>query len=267
MKYFKILKVLWIPLMFFVTTLRAQSIQVELMASNVSWDQGEYVGYGFMNLIIPTANGALREDYFGFFPKPGGTKGFIGGPGIAEPAYQKKPTRFPRITVSIRKKITLDQYKAIIRMTNDWNAKNYDLTNQSCIDFVASVAKEVNWLIPGRVDLPEAYLNQLKFLKDLKFAIPGKFTGETNMNGKKFQCAIDFRIIADDLKGQWIWIADDSRGLLDRLQIKGDRSISFSVGAAATLMTFNGNFAADLKSISGTFSSTYGNGSWQMKKN
>lgn len=249
-------------------TISAQSIQVEFVASNVSWTNSEYTGHAFMCIILPTGSGP-KEDCYGFYPRNSGIKGFIGGPGVVQSEFQKKPSRFSRITTSIRKNsISEDQRRAILKLVNDWNNKNYDLTNQSCIDFVAAVAKEINWEVPSReaTELPETYLNKLKYANELKPAIPGIWQGETDMNGRKFPCKIDFRIINNELKGQFIYTQDDSRGMCDNLQVKLDRSVSFSVGDGQSKMNFSGNLAANLKSITGSFTSQFGNGTWYVNK-
>lgn len=249
------------------TFISAQSIQVEFAASNISWTNAEYTGHAFMCIIVPTSSGP-KEDCFGFYPKNGGVKGFIGGPGVVHSEFQKNPSRFSRLTTSIRKKISTEQRRVIMRIVNDWNTKNYDLTNQSCIDFVASIAKEINWEIPAReaTDLPEGFLNKLRFLNELRPSIPGKWQGETDMNGRKFPCMIDFRILSNELKAQFIYLQDDSRGMCDNLQVKLNRSVSFSVGENQVKMNFTGSLTPDLKSITGSFTSQYGNGTWYVKK-
>src|SRR5690242_12658216 len=121
----------------------AQDLHVEFAASDISWTHSEYTGHAFMCLIVNT-NTEPKEDCYGFYPKDG-SKGFIGGPGVVQSEFRKNPTRYSRLVKSIRKRITEDQRRGVLRLVNDWNTKNYDLTDQSCIDFVASVAKEINW--------------------------------------------------------------------------------------------------------------------------
>lgn len=137
-------------------------IQIQFMASTTSWTNAEYVGHAFMCISIPL-NAGVKEDCFGFYPKPGGRFAFVGGPGVTEPEFVKKPSRFSRVTVSVKNSITEEQRRRVLKLTNAWNAKTYDLTDQSCIDFVNSIAQALSWATPDRVstDLPETFLRKL----------------------------------------------------------------------------------------------------------
>ena len=138
------------------------SIKIEFMASDVSWVEQEYVGHAFMCISIPL-NSGIKEDCFGFYPRSNSPLAFIGGPGVTVSEFEKKPSRFSRITLSIKKPITEDQRRAILKLVNDWNSGNYNLRNQSCIDLVDSAARTLGWTTPPRVasDLPERYLKKL----------------------------------------------------------------------------------------------------------
>jgi hypothetical protein len=88
----------------------AQVKQVELMAADISWTNSSYTGYAFMCLTT-----GASEECYGFYPKPG-NKGFIGGPGVAQPQFQKTPQRFSALSVSIRKQITTAQRQKIMHV-------------------------------------------------------------------------------------------------------------------------------------------------------
>jgi hypothetical protein len=139
----------------------APPMTVELMAAKPSWVDKQFVGHAFLCLAVPVGSG-VKEDCFGFYPVGG--KAFIGGPqGIVQSEFVKSPTRFALVTISLKKPITDQQRREVYRMIKDWNSKQYHLTHQSCIDFVDSVARTLDWHTPPRVptDLPEAYLTKL----------------------------------------------------------------------------------------------------------
>jgi len=144
------------------TTPPPTPIQVELMASEVSWTNQEYVGHAFMCISIPL-NSGIKEDCYGFYPKTNSVVGFIGGPGLTDSEFDRKPSRFSRVTVSYKKPITDEQRRAILKLVDEWNTKAYNLTDQSCLDFVNSVAQKLKWKTPPRVatDLPETFLKKL----------------------------------------------------------------------------------------------------------
>lgn len=137
------------------------SIQVEVMASEVSWSNQEFVGHAFMCISIPLSSG-IKEDCYGFYPR-NTVAGLIGGPGLTASEANKNPSRFSRITISYKRPITDEQRRAILKLVDEWNTHEYRLTNQSCIDFVNSVAQKLEWKTPPRVatDLPEAFLRKL----------------------------------------------------------------------------------------------------------
>ena len=139
--------------------------QVEFVAARTSWTDAEFVGHAFMVVSTRVGNGS-KEDAFGFYPRTADhTTAEIGGPtGVVESEFTKNPARFSRITVSMKRPITEAQRRAIIETVNDFNRRNYHLTEQSCIDFVSTTAKNLGWNIPprDRSDLPATYLAKLK---------------------------------------------------------------------------------------------------------
>ncbi len=139
----------------------APSETVVFYASKTSWTDGEYVGHAFMCLTYPL-NIGIKEECYGFYPKV--PSAFIGGPGMVESEFRKNPARFSRITVSVDRSITLAQRREILKLSNEWNTKNYKLTDASCIDFVASIAAAIGMKIPRRSEtqLPADFLSELK---------------------------------------------------------------------------------------------------------
>lgn len=140
---------------------KAQSIQIELMASTSSWEAKE-VGHAFLCISIPLGSG-IKEDCYGFYPLDSGI-GRIYGQGLvaSEPTHEHIG-RFSRITVSFKRPISDEQRRQIIKMIDAWNSQSYHLTAQSCIDFVNSIAQFLRWVTPPRVatDSPETYLKKL----------------------------------------------------------------------------------------------------------
>jgi hypothetical protein len=138
------------------------SVQIEVMASEVSWTNQEFVGHAFICISIPV-NSGIKEDCYGFYPKTNSVAGFIGGPGLTDSEFNRNPSRFSRVTVSYKRPITDEQRRAILKLVDEWNTHAYKLTNQSCIDFVNSVAQKLEWKTPPRVvtDFPETFLKKL----------------------------------------------------------------------------------------------------------
>lgn len=151
-----------------VDTMEAETLGIQFMASETSWTDGEFVGHAFICLSV-YLNSGIKEDCFGFYPREGEKKPFIGGPGVVKSEFQKNPNRFSRISVSFTTPISYVQRGQIIGMIDEWNSKNYDLTNQSCIDFVNSIAKALNLITPTRsaTDLPVTYLRNLSNVNPL----------------------------------------------------------------------------------------------------
>jgi hypothetical protein len=156
------LSIVIIAFLSFANTPSTQQIQVEFMASKLSWGAREFVGHAFMCISVPVGAG-IKEDCYGFYPKEGG-KGVIQGPGVINPEFQKNPARFSRVTVSIKKPITLEQRRQILTMVDEWDTKDYDLIDQNCNDFINSIAQALGWNTPprDRTDLPETFLKKLK---------------------------------------------------------------------------------------------------------
>jgi hypothetical protein len=244
----------------------AQDLHVEFVASDISWTNSEYTGHAFMCIIVTTNTGP-KEACYGFYPKEG-SKAFIGGPGEVQSEFKKNPTRFSRIVKSIRKRITDDQRRGILRLVNEWNTKPYNLTDQDCIEFVASVAKEIGWDVPLRepTDLPATYLEKLKSANELKPSLQGTWLGTMTLGNRTFPLSIVFKLTDGQLSGTYSVPNTVSQGAVNNLQIRLDRSASFSCFDSPNEINFTGTLAVDIKSMSGTFSSRPGNGTWILRK-
>lgn len=243
----------------------AQDIRVEFMASDTSWIESAYTGHAFMCIRL-RINSGWKEDCYGFYPKSG-SKGFIGGPGLVQSEFQKNPSRFARIGISISKPINESQRLEILRLVNVWNGEPFDLTNRNCIDFVASVAKDIGWLLPARepTELPRAYLKKLQDENALRPSIPGSWAGSITTNNGNFDISLIFLLENGNLKGS-ITIQSEDKANCDNLQISLDRAVSFSAGSGVHKMTFTGRLEEGLKSMGGTFTSSLGNGRWSVRK-
>ena len=143
----------------------ADGITLQIMASRVSTINGEYTGHAFMCIAL-LLNSGIKEDCYGFYPKADNIKGYIGGPGVINSEFHKKPSRFSRVDQSLIVPISESQRRAILGLVNDWDSKNYDLTKQHCVDFIRSVAVAAGLKVPDRVgsDFPADLVAKLKTL-------------------------------------------------------------------------------------------------------
>lgn len=143
----------------------ADNIYLELMASRVSTINGEFTGHAFMCIEL-LLNSGIKEDCYGFYPKTDNIKGYIGGPGVVQSEFQKKPDRFSRVDQSVKTPITIGQRAKILGLVNDWDKADYSLTKQQCVDFVSSVAAAAGLKIPSRdaADFPVDFLKKLRAL-------------------------------------------------------------------------------------------------------
>jgi hypothetical protein len=141
----------------------ADEIYLELMASRVSIINGEFTGHAFMCIELLLNNG-VKEECYGFYPKADNIKGYIGGPGVIQSEFQKKPDRFSRVDQSVKAKITIEQRSKILGIVNNWDKADYSLTKQQCVDFINSVAIAAGLKTPPRntTDFPLDYLIKLK---------------------------------------------------------------------------------------------------------
>jgi hypothetical protein len=243
---------------------RGQGLQIEFMAADIPWTNPGFTNYGFMSLV--TTGPGSTAVYYGFYPKSG-PKAFIGGPDVANAAYHKTPSRFPSLTISIRKAINPNLKPAILQLVNDWSARNYDFTDRATIDFVASVVSAINWQLP-QIDgneTPKNYINKLKFLNELKPSIPGTWSGSMSLGAQSVPISILFQMDNNQLSGQFM-VTPDDQGPCDNLQVNLNLSVGFSVGDSQQKMNFSGSLTPDIHTMSGSFTSSVGNGSWSVAK-
>jgi hypothetical protein len=143
--------------------------QITLMAARPSWADAEYFGHAFMVISTRVGNGS-KEDAFGFYPHPSYPERLIiGGPtGAVQSEFTKDPSRFSRVTVSMQRPISEGQRRVILNHIDQWNAKDYKLTSQSCIDFLDSLARRIGWKTPKRssTESPETYLRELRAVNE-----------------------------------------------------------------------------------------------------
>jgi hypothetical protein len=129
-------------------------------------------GHGFVCISLHLTS-AVKEECLGFYPKENGAKAFVGAPGVVLSEFQKNPTRFSGVTISLKKKITEDQQRAIYRVADDWNKQDYNFTNHNCLFFVNAVAGAAGLkkIEPGKLEVLKnvgAIPTPVKFVQDLK---------------------------------------------------------------------------------------------------
>lgn len=243
---------------------QGQTIDVEFLGSNVPYTNSDYDNGAFMCLINTNATGASTEECFGFY-KSTGTKGFIGGPALSG-SFLRHPRRING-GVSVRKRIDTNIRQGVIRLVNNWNAANNDFTNASSIDFIATVVSEIGWRLPQRdpAEFPQAYLNKTRHENVLKPSIPGVWSGQMEMGARVIRFSIQFQLNNGVLSGQ-LMIDPNNQGPCDNLEIKVDRSVSFSVGEDNQRMNFTGSLEPNIRSMTGNFTSSFGNGTWRISK-
>ncbi len=127
----------------------ADGINLQIMATRVSSINNEFTGHAFMCIDLLLKSG-VKEDCYGFYPKQDNITGYVGGPGVVNSEFMKKPSRFSRVDVSLSVAISDEQRRNILGLVNDWNSKYYDLSKQNCVDFVRAVAATAGLKVPVR---------------------------------------------------------------------------------------------------------------------
>jgi len=139
-------------------------IFIEFYGSEVSWAESEYVGHAFACIALHLNNG-IKEDCYGFYPSEGG-KGTIYGPGIVKSEISHNPTRFSRISTTVKARITEEQRRQVLEVANEWNTRQYVLSDANCIEFIHVAAGKIGLRRPDRslFQLPSAYMVELEKL-------------------------------------------------------------------------------------------------------
>src|SRR5438045_3816754 len=75
-------------------------------------------------------NSGIKEDCFGFYPKTASGM-FVGGPGVAESEFRKNPVRFANVVSSFKSGLTDFQRRAIYKLVDAFNQKNYSLIDSN----------------------------------------------------------------------------------------------------------------------------------------
>lgn len=106
-------------------------------------------------------NSGIKEDCYGFYPKTQGNEGIIGGSDLAN-EFKKNPGKFQNVSVSVKKDITLDQYRAFHAVVNDYNSRTWYLVADDCRSFVGAAASSFGWNVPAYTPLPAQWVQRLK---------------------------------------------------------------------------------------------------------
>lgn len=144
-------------------------ITIEFMASNANWADQSMTGHAFICVGLHL-NSGIKEECFGFYPKDG-IKGSVYGPGCVDSELNGKCgehpiTRFSNVVVSVKKKITEDQRRAVYAVGKEWNAKRFTLGWNDCVAFSNAVAKAAGLNTPTvtAATKPATYVQKLKEL-------------------------------------------------------------------------------------------------------
>ena len=156
-----------------------------------------FFGHAFLIVGVKT-NSGVKEELFGFYPVGKDIsigKGIIKGPGMLNTNYRCGPTddcgpanRLKLISqlsesgASVTVAITPEQRQTLYQEINKWDSKSpigpddrqvvpssdkeWQLTNQNCIDFVATVAEKLGYPTPPRssIQTPMEFVKALKTL-------------------------------------------------------------------------------------------------------
>jgi len=140
-------------------------IYLYLYSSTLSYANSSAFGHAFTCMAYHL-NSGIKEECFGFYPKTTSAL-LIGGPGVADnEGLAKRPNRFNpgELTGEIGVKLSGDMRHKFFVLLDDWNSKNYSLTDSNCIDFVDAVAAILLLARPPRsaAQTPTSYLTALK---------------------------------------------------------------------------------------------------------
>lgn len=128
-----------------------------------SSSQGFY--HAFICIATKLTSG-IKEDCYGFYPAQA-AKAAIGGPGKINGLDIRRIDAGSVATGYID--ITVDQRRKIFAQIDEWSKKEYDLTDQNCIDFVDAIAAMLGVKRPSRIPTqkPVDYIQKLKSLNGI----------------------------------------------------------------------------------------------------
>lgn len=111
--------------------------QVTVSFHGATWvrsgaDQGFFHAFMCMNTKL---NIGVKEDCYRFYPKKS-SKAAIGGPGKIGQSDIRRVG--PDIVSTSEINVTDEQRTKLFKLVTEWSAKDYELTTNHCIDFVAT---------------------------------------------------------------------------------------------------------------------------------
>ncbi|MBY3594252.1 hypothetical protein HJA87_31110, partial [Rhizobium bangladeshense] len=145
-----------------------------------------FFGHAYVIIGVPT-NFGVKEEILGFYPTKG--LGIIKSPGMLKAEYRCGPNddcnpryqrqlllRLSESKASVKIPITSTERETFYNTVREWGQnssavqytpvtpKEYDLAFQNCIDFIATVLKDLNYKVPERSALqtPTEFLTELK---------------------------------------------------------------------------------------------------------
>jgi hypothetical protein len=158
-------------------------------------------GHAFLIISLKT-NFGPKEEIFGFYPVSNSLGGIIKGPGMLKADYRCGPNddcgpdnkaqlmkRLSEVKESVTVPVSLDEVKTVYGVINKWDgkgtigaddrqipgpdAKQYNLFDRNCIDFLAAVAGSLGYPVPGRPETqtPVEFLQAFKPLAEQELKI------------------------------------------------------------------------------------------------
>lgn len=140
-----------------------ETFHLEIMAhdGNTGSPIGLSLGHAFMCIGMPLQS-RTKEDCYAFNVRQGDAgevEGWIAGPDTSS-----SPSRSSLVSVSVKRNITSEQRREILRQVVTWNERRYVLSNQNCIDLMAELARAAGWSVPPHVEAesPVSWITRLR---------------------------------------------------------------------------------------------------------
>lgn len=164
-------------------------------------------------------NSGIKEDCYGFYPSNTAGEGIIGGSDLAN-EFKKDPAKIGLASWSMRKKITVSQYRSFQGLVNEYNGRRWTATSDHCGDFVRAAAARFGWSAPPRQTLPSPWVKSLVAANILTYRYSG---GEFRRSGTNWieQGSSTFRFADRGISSDYQMIFDSSRNMSVRLPLKG----------------------------------------------